>query len=121
MSADNFLVVDHDGQQYLLYEGFASDEERPFPEGLSLQGKFHTKAEVDTVIADWSIIEYGLSFTDRANLALATEIMGEPRPIIDLTALSELVGRLEEIWKTIQRLAAERDTLRERVAELEKT
>ena len=64
MSADNYLVVDHDGEHFLVGMGFASDNEGP-----SRWQRFDTEGEVKAHIGSYAVIEYGVEWTRAARAA----------------------------------------------------
>ena len=68
MSADNYVVVDHDGKEFIIEEGYASDDGNPPAE----RARVKTEAEVEKVIDEIDVIEYGVDWTRAARAACGT-------------------------------------------------
>jgi len=77
MSADNYVIVDHDGTYFLVLEGCASNDTEP-----ESWHRYNTEAEVEKHIADIGIIEYGVEWTPAARAACgAREVTAGDAPV----------------------------------------
>jgi hypothetical protein len=73
MSADNFMNVDHDGENFLVYHGFMSSVGEEDEDGNIYEPRLvaavKTEQEVYNIIDDYAIIEYGVDWTHAARIA----------------------------------------------------
>ena len=66
MSADNYIVVDHDGDVFQLLEGSMSCKLEDEDYKPTLMDTVATAKEVDVIIADYGYTEYGVEWTENA-------------------------------------------------------
>lgn len=74
MSADNYLVVDHDGKTFLVGMAFMSDDDGP-----RRWTPCSTLEDVTKEIESYPVIEYGVDYTTAARLEMENEEMKELR------------------------------------------
>ena len=105
MSSDDYLVVDHDGDVFQVYDGSMScklEDENYKP---ALMDTVATAKEVDVIIADYGYTEYGVEWTDAATAA-AHDVGGRAieKALDKISELNikvvNLANKLEEHLKT---------------------
>ena len=69
MSADNYLVVDHDGDAFQVYDGSMSCKLEDEDYKPTLMDTADTAKDVDAILEDYGYVEYGVSWTDKATTA----------------------------------------------------
>ena len=102
MSTDNYLLVDHDGRKYLLYEGSMSANEDPDYEP-PLYDVAKTADGIEDMIEEYGAVEYGVEWTDDAKNAAGLTMRATSKVI---EQLSELNIKVVNMWTDDARIAA---------------
>jgi len=106
MSADNYLLVDHDGEMFLVYAGSASDREDPDYEPL-LYDTAETAAAAWKIVEGYGYVEYGTEWTDAAQEASGASLTDRAatKTIEQLSELNikvvNLANKLDEHLKEV--------------------
>ena len=104
MSKDNYLLVDHDGRKYLLYEGSMSDNEDPDYEP-PLYDVAKTADAANLIIDDYGYAEYGVEWTDDARIAAGITTKAVSKVIEQLSELNikvvNMANKLDEHLKEV--------------------
>jgi hypothetical protein len=112
MSADNYIVVDHDGDVFQIYNGSMSCKVEDKDYEPTLMDTADTAHEVDAIIDDYGYVEYGIEWTDRANF-VAHSSSGDTRILkrIDLAdaAAEKAIEKLDELNTKVVNLANKMD------------
>jgi len=90
LSADNYIVVDHDGDVFQIYEGSMSDKLEIGDYEPVLIDSADTVAATDLIVGKYRYVEYGTEWTDAANKARAAATASHAAVEKAIEKLSEL-------------------------------
>ena len=104
MSKDNYLLVDHDGRKYLLYEGSMSANEDPDYEP-PLYDVAKTADGIEDMIEEYGAVEYGVEWTDDAKNAARLTMRATSKVIEQLSELNikvvNMANKLDDHLKEV--------------------
>lgn len=115
MSADNYVEVDHDGDNFLVYHGSMSCVGDIYDDGTcyepTLIKTVKTEEEVELVVNDIAIIEYGVDWTTAARAACGPSKFDKVVALSDkhTITLEELSNKLVNLANKLDEHMQERD------------